>query len=83
MNRKARRAALKGGSGSAGSHSYSSRDIEQLAARAGGLFREGRFEQVQDDKVRELNKLSQTGKQITRRDYNSRNLAELYAELGN
>ena len=48
MNRKARRAALKGGSGSAGSHSYSSRDIEQLAARAGGLFREGRFEQVQD-----------------------------------
>ena len=40
------------------------------------------FERVQDDKVKELNKLSRTGKQITRKDYNSRNLADLYAELG-
>jgi hypothetical protein len=40
------------------------------------------FEKVQDDKVKELNKLSRTGKKITRKDYNSRNLAELYAELG-
>jgi len=40
------------------------------------------FEKAQEDKVKELNKLSRTGKQITRRDYNSRNLAELYAELG-
>ena len=48
MNRKARRAALKGGSGSAGSHSCGSTDIDQLAAQAGGLFREGRFERVQD-----------------------------------
>lgn len=40
------------------------------------------FERAQDDKVRELNRLSRTGKQITRRDYNSRNLADLYQELG-
>ncbi|MEO6938579.1 MAG: hypothetical protein ABI444_00335 [Candidatus Kapaibacterium sp.] len=40
------------------------------------------FERVQEDKVKELNKLSRTGKQITRKDYNSRNLADLYAELG-
>jgi hypothetical protein len=40
------------------------------------------FEKVQDDKVKELNRLSRNGKQITRRDYNSRNLAELYADLG-
>jgi len=40
------------------------------------------FEKVQDEKVKELNKLSRTGKKITRKDYNSRNLAELYAELG-
>ena len=40
------------------------------------------FDRAQDDKVKELNKLSRTGKQITRKDYNSRNLAELYAELG-
>lgn len=40
------------------------------------------FERAQEDKVKELNRLSRTGKRITRRDYNSRNLAELYAELG-
>lgn len=40
------------------------------------------FERAQEEKVRELNKLSQTGKQISRKDYNSRNLAELYRELG-
>ncbi len=40
------------------------------------------FEKVQDDKVKELNKLSRTGMTITRKDYNSRNLAELYADLG-
>ncbi len=40
------------------------------------------FERAQDDKVRELNRLSVTGKQISRKDYNTRNLAELYRELG-
>lgn len=40
------------------------------------------FERAQEDKVKELNRLSRTGKKITRKDYNSRNLAELYAELG-
>ena len=40
------------------------------------------FERAQDDKVRELNKLSRTGKQITRKDYNTKNLADLYSELG-
>ena len=40
------------------------------------------FERVQDEKVEELNKLSRTGKKITRKDYNSRNLADLYKELG-
>lgn len=40
------------------------------------------FERAQDDKVRELNRLSRTGIKITRRDYNSRNLAEIYSELG-
>ena len=40
------------------------------------------FERAQEDKVRELNQLSQTGKKISRRDYNTRNLAELYRELG-
>ena len=46
------------------------------AALAGGLDR------MQDDKVAELNRLSRTGKQITRRDYNSRNLKDLYTDLG-
>ncbi len=40
------------------------------------------FDRVQEEKVRELNKLSRTGKQITRRDYNSRTLADIYQELG-
>ncbi|MDP4199707.1 MAG: hypothetical protein Q8922_03790 [Bacteroidota bacterium] len=40
------------------------------------------FERAQDDKVRELNRLSRTGKKITRKDYNTRNLADLYHELG-
>ncbi len=40
------------------------------------------FERVQEEKVRELNRLSVTGKQISRKDYNSRNLGELYRELG-
>ena len=40
------------------------------------------FERAQEDKVRELNRLSATGKQISRKDYNSRNLAEIYLELG-
>jgi hypothetical protein len=40
------------------------------------------FERAQEDKVRELNRMSQTGKKISRRDYNTRNLAELYNELG-
>jgi hypothetical protein len=40
------------------------------------------FERAQEDKVRELNRLSVTGRQISRKDYNSRNLAELYGELG-
>ena len=40
------------------------------------------FERAQEDKVRELNRLSVTGKQISRKDYNTRNLAEIYHELG-
>ncbi len=40
------------------------------------------FERAQEDKVKELNRLSVTGKTISRKDYNSRNLAELYHELG-
>lgn len=40
------------------------------------------FEKAQQDKISELNRLSQTGKQISRKDYNSRSLSELYTELG-
>jgi hypothetical protein len=40
------------------------------------------FEKAQEDKIKELNRLSRTGKQISRKDYNSRSLAELYSELG-
>lgn len=40
------------------------------------------FERAQEDKVKELNRLSRTGKQISRKDYNTRNLADLYRELG-
>lgn len=40
------------------------------------------FERAQEEKIQELNRLSRTGKTITRKDYNSRNLADLYNELG-
>ena len=40
------------------------------------------FEKAQEEKVKELNRLSKTGKQISRKDYNSRSLTELYKELG-
>ena len=40
------------------------------------------FEKAQEDKISELNRLSRTGKQISRKDYNSRSLSELYKELG-
>lgn len=40
------------------------------------------FERAQEEKIEELNRLSRTGKKITRKDYNSRNLADLYNELG-
>ena len=40
------------------------------------------FERAQEDKVKELNRLSRTGKKISRKDYNTRNLADLYRELG-
>ncbi len=40
------------------------------------------FEQAQEAKVAELNRLSRTGKTITRKDYNSRALPDLYSELG-
>jgi hypothetical protein len=40
------------------------------------------FERAQEEKIQELNRLSRTGKTITRKDYNSRNLADLYQELG-
>jgi hypothetical protein len=40
------------------------------------------FEQAQEAKIAELNRLSTTGKQITKKDYNSRALTDLYRELG-
>ena len=40
------------------------------------------FEKAQEEKVKELNRLSTTGKQISRKDYNSRSLTEIYKELG-
>lgn len=40
------------------------------------------FEKAQEEKIKELNNLSRTGKQITRKDFNTRNLADLYKELG-
>ena len=40
------------------------------------------FEKAQEEKVAELNRLSKTGKQISRKDYNSRSLTEIYKELG-
>ena len=48
MNRKARRAALKGGSSSAGSASYRQTDLDRQVAEARRLFREGRLERCQD-----------------------------------
>ena len=42
----------------------------------------GSFEKAQEEKISELNRLSRTGKQITRKDFNTRNLADLYKELG-
>ncbi len=55
--------------------------MESLKEKMERAMVEG-FEKAQEDKVKELNRLSRTGKQITRRDYNSKNLAELYNELG-
>lgn len=40
------------------------------------------FEQAQEQKVAELNRLSRTGKTITKKDYNSRALADIYKDLG-
>lgn len=40
------------------------------------------FEQAQEQKVAELNRLSRTGKTITKKDYNSRALADIYRDLG-
>ncbi len=54
---------------------------ESLKDKIESAMSEG-FEKAQQDKISELNRLSQTGKQISRKDYNSRSLSELYKELG-
>jgi hypothetical protein len=54
---------------------------ESLKDKIQNAMSEG-FEKAQEEKVSELNRLSQTGKQISRKDYNSRSLSELYKELG-
>ena len=54
---------------------------ESLKDKIESAMSEG-FEKAQEEKVSELNRLSQTGKQISRKDYNSRSLSELYKELG-
>jgi hypothetical protein len=54
---------------------------ESLKDKIQNAMSEG-FEKAQEDKISELNRLSQTGKQISRKDYNSRSLSELYKELG-
>ncbi len=54
---------------------------ESLKDKIESAISEG-FEKAQEEKVSELNRLSQTGKQISRKDYNSRSLSELYKELG-
>jgi hypothetical protein len=54
---------------------------ESLKDKIESAISEG-FEKAQQDKISELNRLSQTGKQISRKDYNSRSLSELYKELG-
>ncbi|MEP7234833.1 MAG: hypothetical protein ABI778_06010 [Ignavibacteriota bacterium] len=54
---------------------------ESLKDKIESAISEG-FEKAQEEKISELNRLSQTGKQISRKDYNSRSLSELYKELG-
>jgi hypothetical protein len=54
---------------------------ESLKDKIQSAMTEG-FEKAQEDKISELNRLSRTGKQISRKDYNSRSLSELYKELG-
>jgi hypothetical protein len=54
---------------------------ESLKDKIESAMSEG-FEKAQQDKISELNRLSQTGKQISSKDYNSRSLSELYKELG-
>ena len=54
---------------------------ESLKDKIQSAMSEG-FEKAQEEKISELNRLSQTGKQISRKDYNSRSLSELYKELG-
>ncbi len=54
---------------------------ESLKDKIQNAMTEG-FEKAQEEKIKELNRLSQTGKQISRKDYNSRSLSELYKELG-
>ena len=54
---------------------------ESLKDKIQNAMSEG-FEKAQEEKIKELNRLSRTGKQISRKDYNSRSLSELYSELG-
>jgi hypothetical protein len=54
---------------------------ESLKDKIESAMSEG-FEKAQEEKISELNRLSQTGRQISRKDYNSRSLSELYKELG-
>ena len=54
---------------------------ESLKDKIQNAMTEG-FEKAQEEKIKELNRLSQTGKQISRKDYNSRSLSDLYKELG-
>jgi hypothetical protein len=54
---------------------------ESLKDKIQNAMSEG-FEKAQEEKIKELNRLSRTGKQISRKDYNSRSLSELYKELG-
>ena len=54
---------------------------ESLKDKIQNAMSEG-FEKAQEEKIKELNRLSRTGKQISRKDYNSRSLSELYCELG-
>jgi hypothetical protein len=54
---------------------------ESLKDKLESALTEG-FEKVQERKIAELNSLSRTGKQITKKDYNTRALSDLYKELG-